>query len=160
MYHKSNLVLQITTLKLDSFRTRFISLKQKSFTKTIKLTFFFCLRTLSNIQWFNQFLKMDILTNLVTCRNIKLVFIIEMYLNVSMNGHDALHTHTHSHTHTHAHTHTHKHTHILRKKCPNAGNSGPHFPVFGLNTEIYGVNLRIQSKNGKIWTIFRAVTKR
>ena len=24
--------------------------------------------------------------------------------------------------------------------------SGPYFPVFGLNTEIYGVNLRIQSE--------------
>ena len=30
--------------------------------------------------------------------------------------------------------------------------SGPYFPVFGLNTEIYGVNLRIQSKYGKKWT--------
>ena len=30
--------------------------------------------------------------------------------------------------------------------------SGPYFPVFGLNTEIYGVNLRIQSKYGKIRT--------
>ena len=27
--------------------------------------------------------------------------------------------------------------------------SGPYFPVFGLNTEIYGVNLRVQSKYGK-----------
>ena len=27
--------------------------------------------------------------------------------------------------------------------------SGPYFPVFGLNTEIYGVNLRIQSDTGK-----------
>ena len=30
--------------------------------------------------------------------------------------------------------------------------SGPHFPVFGLNTEIYGVNLRIQSEYRKIRT--------
>ena len=30
--------------------------------------------------------------------------------------------------------------------------SGPYFPVFGLNTEIYSVNLRIQSKCGKIRT--------
>ena len=30
--------------------------------------------------------------------------------------------------------------------------SGPYFPVFGLNTEIYPVNLRIQSKFGKIRT--------
>ena len=30
--------------------------------------------------------------------------------------------------------------------------SGPYFPAFGLNTEIYGVNLRIQSKCRKIWT--------
>ena len=38
---------------------------------------------------------------------------------------------------------------------------GPYFPIFGLNTKIYSVNLRIQSKNGKmrariprIWTLF------
>ena len=30
--------------------------------------------------------------------------------------------------------------------------SGPYFPAFGLNTEIYLVNLRIQSKCGKIRT--------
>ena len=30
--------------------------------------------------------------------------------------------------------------------------SGPYFPAFGLNTEIYGVNLRIQSECGKIRT--------
>ena len=30
--------------------------------------------------------------------------------------------------------------------------SGPHFPIFGLNTEIYGVNLRIQSEYRKIRT--------
>ena len=30
--------------------------------------------------------------------------------------------------------------------------SGPYFPVFGLNTEIYGVNLRIQSEYRKIQT--------
>ena len=30
--------------------------------------------------------------------------------------------------------------------------SGPHFPVFGLNTESYGVSLRIQSKYGKMRT--------
>ena len=30
--------------------------------------------------------------------------------------------------------------------------SGPYFPVFGLNTEIYGVNLRIQSKYRKMRT--------
>ena len=27
--------------------------------------------------------------------------------------------------------------------------SGPHFPVFGPNTQIYSVNLRIQSEYGK-----------
>ena len=31
-------------------------------------------------------------------------------------------------------------------------SSGPYFPIFGLNTEICGVNLRIQSKCGKIQT--------
>ena len=30
--------------------------------------------------------------------------------------------------------------------------SGPYFPVFGLNTEIYGVNFRIQSEYRKIRT--------
>ena len=30
--------------------------------------------------------------------------------------------------------------------------SGPYFPVFGLNMEIYSVNLRIQPEYGKIWT--------
>ena len=30
--------------------------------------------------------------------------------------------------------------------------TGPYFPVFGLNAEIYGVNLRIQSEYGKIRT--------
>ena len=30
--------------------------------------------------------------------------------------------------------------------------SGPYFPVSGLNMEIYGVNIRISSKYGKIQT--------
>ena len=30
--------------------------------------------------------------------------------------------------------------------------SGPYFPAFGLNTEVYQVNLCIQSKRRKIWT--------
>ena len=30
--------------------------------------------------------------------------------------------------------------------------SGPYFPVFGLNMDIYGVNLRIQSEYRKIQT--------
>ena len=30
--------------------------------------------------------------------------------------------------------------------------SGQYFPVFGLNTEIYGVNIRIQLEYGKIRT--------
>ena len=30
--------------------------------------------------------------------------------------------------------------------------SGPYFPVFGLNTERYGVSLRIQSEDWKIGT--------
>ena len=41
----------------------------------------------------------------------------------------------------------------MREKCPKYGViSGPNFPVFGLNTEIYGVNLRIQSEYRKIRT--------
>ena len=35
--------------------------------------------------------------------------------------------------------------------------SGPYFPVFGLNTEIYGVNLRIQSDYRKIRTKKKSV---
>ena len=30
--------------------------------------------------------------------------------------------------------------------------SNPHFPAFGLNTDRYGVSLRIQSECGKMWT--------
>ena len=30
--------------------------------------------------------------------------------------------------------------------------SGPHIPAFALNTERYGVSLRIQSECGKMWT--------
>ena len=41
---------------------------------------------------------------------------------------------------------------LLREKCPNTVFSGPHFPAFGLNTEIYSVNLCIQSKYRKIRT--------
>ena len=38
-------------------------------------------------------------------------------------------------------------------KVSKYGNfPGPHFPVSRLNTEIYGVNIRIQSKHGKIRT--------
>ena len=41
----------------------------------------------------------------------------------------------------------------LRKKCPYSelfwSSFFPHFPAFGLNTERYGVSLRIQSKCGK-----------
>ena len=38
------------------------------------------------------------------------------------------------------------------KVSKNGIFSGPYFPVFGLNTEIYGVNLYIQSKYGKMQT--------
>ena len=37
-----------------------------------------------------------------------------------------------------------------RKESKYGVFSGPYFPVFGLNTEIYGLNLRIQSKYRKI----------
>ena len=42
----------------------------------------------------------------------------------------------------------------MRGKCPIRSFSGPYFPAFGLNTEIYGVNLnlRIQSEYRKIRT--------
>ena len=35
--------------------------------------------------------------------------------------------------------------------CKYGVFSGPYFPAFGQNTEIYGVNLRILSKCEKIW---------
>ena len=42
---------------------------------------------------------------------------------------------------------------VTVRKVPRYGAfSSPYFPVFGLNTEIYRVNLRIQSKYGKIRT--------
>ena len=40
----------------------------------------------------------------------------------------------------------------LRKKCPYSSYSSPYFPALRLNTEKYGVSLRIQSKCGKIRT--------
>ena len=40
----------------------------------------------------------------------------------------------------------------LRKKCPYLELFWSYFPAFGLNTEIYGVSLRIQSKCGKMRT--------
>ena len=43
-------------------------------------------------------------------------------------------------------------SHPLREKCPNAEFSGPYFPAFGLNREIYSVNLRNQSEYKKIRT--------
>ena len=41
----------------------------------------------------------------------------------------------------------------LREKCPSKYGvfCGPYFPVFGVNTEIYSVNLHIESKNGKTY---------
>ena len=55
----------------------------------------------------------------------------------------------------------------VRGKCLNSEFlSGPYFPAFGLNTQVYQVNIRIQSKCRKIWTrkspdsdIFRTVKK-
>ena len=42
---------------------------------------------------------------------------------------------------------------LRREKCPNtAFFSGTYFTVFGLNTEIYRANARIQSEYGKIRT--------
>ena len=40
----------------------------------------------------------------------------------------------------------------LREKSPNTVFSGPYFSIFRLNMEIYGVNLPIQFKHGKILT--------
>ena len=40
----------------------------------------------------------------------------------------------------------------LREKCPNRVFSAPYFPIFGLNTEIYSVNLGIQYQCTKIRT--------
>ena len=41
--------------------------------------------------------------------------------------------------------------HSVKSVCIRS-YSGPHFPAFGLNTERYGVSLRIQSKCRKMWT--------
>ena len=41
---------------------------------------------------------------------------------------------------------------VLRQVVQIRSFSGSYFPLFGLNTEIYSVNLRIQSKYGKIRT--------
>ena len=43
-------------------------------------------------------------------------------------------------------------TNIARKVSKYGFFSGPHFPVFGQNMQIYGVNLRIQSEQRKIRT--------
>ena len=40
----------------------------------------------------------------------------------------------------------------LRKKYPYLEFSGPYTPAFGLNAEIYRVNIRIQSECGKVQT--------
>ena len=41
----------------------------------------------------------------------------------------------------------------LREKCPNTDtNTSPYFPAFGLNTDGYGLPLRIQSEYWKIRT--------
>ena len=45
----------------------------------------------------------------------------------------------------------HKNIHSV-KSVRTLGYSGPHFPAFGLNTERYGVFLRIHFKCGKLWT--------
>ena len=43
--------------------------------------------------------------------------------------------------------------HPLREKCIRSWSySGPHFPAFGLNTEIYSVSLRIRSEWGAMHT--------
>ena len=41
--------------------------------------------------------------------------------------------------------------HCVKSVCIRS-YSGPYFPAFGVNTERYGVSLRIQSECGKIWT--------
>ena len=40
----------------------------------------------------------------------------------------------------------------MRKNVRIRSYSGPHFPTFGLNTQRYGVSLRIQSECGKMRT--------
>ena len=44
------------------------------------------------------------------------------------------------------------HIHTAWKVSKYGVISGPYFPVFGLNTDIYGVSLRIQSEYMKIHT--------
>ena len=45
--------------------------------------------------------------------------------------------------------HSLQHNHCV-KRDPIRSFTGPHFPAFELNTEIYSVNLRIQSESGKM----------
>ena len=40
----------------------------------------------------------------------------------------------------------------MGKNCPYSEFSGPFFPAFGLNAEIYSVNLQVQYEYGKIRT--------
>ena len=48
--------------------------------------------------------------------------------------------------HLHFNDHVNPTTYTARKMSKYGVFSGPSFPVFGLNTEFYSVNLRIQSK--------------
>ena len=41
--------------------------------------------------------------------------------------------------------------HCVKRVCIQS-HSGPYFSAFGLNTDRYGVSLRIQSECGKMWT--------
>ena len=41
---------------------------------------------------------------------------------------------------------------LMGKNCPYSEFSGPFFPAFGLNAEIYSVNLQVQYEYGKIRT--------
>ena len=47
----------------------------------------------------------------------------------------------------------------LRENCPNTVLFGPYFPVFGLNTEIYEVNLHVKSDHIRsfFWSAFSCI---
>ena len=70
-----------------------------------------------------------------------------MYLNLQLQAHDFI-------SHITSFFDEYYYTLLLREKCPNTELFlvRPYFPVFGLNTEIYEVNLRIQSEYRKIRT--------
>ena len=75
----------------------------------------------------------------LTCPHIQMCISIRRYIYIYI--YILIKTHTHTHTHTHC-----------VKSVQIRSFSGLYFPTFEMNTEIYGVNLGIQSECGKMPT--------